>query len=220
VTKLIDTNASSQIVAALWSDATDSFLSAALTGQRNVHRFTRLTQQALVNEALLDVDVAIAFQEGNLGRAITSITARFSPDSDSLLKDRAYVQAGARRMRARDYAELVARTKFHEAASAAAVQQARNHGTSLVQVSTHNTTTEICQQYEGKIYSLNGDDPRFPPLGEVPPFHPNCLHLILPTFESAMQSQGTLDKFADFSQGKTDRPPVPAGFVPIKERVA
>ena len=218
VSRLISTRASSQIVAALWSDASESFISAALTGKRNVHRFTRLTQQALVNEALLDADVALAFQQGNLGKAVTSITARFSVDTDNLLVRREFVQAGSRKMRASAYAELIARTKFHEAASAASVQQARNHGTSLVQVSTHNTKTVVCQEFEGKIYSISGEDNRFPSLGIAPPYHPNCLHLIIPTFESAMESQGTLEEFSVFSKGNSSRPPIPSGFIPVGAR--
>lgn len=218
ITQMINSRATSQIVAALWSDASDSFIAAALTGKRNVHRFTRVTQQALVNEALLDADIALAFQEGNLQGAISTITSRFSTNANALLVEKQYVQAGAIRMRASAYAKMVVRTKFHEAASAAAVQQARNHGTSLVQVSTHNTRTPVCLPFEGKIFSLGGDDRRFPALGDVPPFHPNCLHLILPTFESALESQGTLQEFSDFSKGKSNRPPVPAGFIPISER--
>jgi hypothetical protein len=97
--------------------------------------------------------------------------------------------------------------------------QANNYGTDLVQVSSHNTTTKICMPYEGKVYSISGKDKRFPPLMNTPPYHPNCLHLIFPTFESGMIAQGTLDSFSAFSMGKISKPPLPASFKPISKRL-
>jgi hypothetical protein len=35
-------------------------------------------------------------------------------------------------------------------------------------------------QFEGQIYSITGANKRYPKLEEVAPFHPNCLHVILP----------------------------------------
>ena len=76
----------------------------------------------------------------------------------------------------------------------------------------------ICIPYEGRIYSVNGKDKRFPPLDNTTPYHPNCLHLMFPAFVSAMEAQGSLDAFSAFSKGKISRPPVPAGFIPISKR--
>jgi hypothetical protein len=52
-------------------------------------------------------------------------------------------------------------------------------GSDIVQVSNHGTTTPICKQYEGKIYSLTGKTPGYPVLPQRAPFHPNCKHVIL-----------------------------------------
>ncbi len=136
-----------------------------------------------------------------------------------MTEEKHFVQAGNRKFSPSYYAELVARTKFHEAHSIAAVSQAGNYGTDLLQVSSHNTPTAICVPFEGKIFAVGGGDKRFPPLSDTPPYHPNCLHLLFPTFVEAMEVQGTLDSFSAFSRGKISRPPVPAGFVPVGQRV-
>ena len=128
------------------------------------------------------------------------------------------VQAGSKRFKPNYYAELVARTKFHEAHSYAAIATCNNYGTDLVIISSHNTKTQICMDYEGKVFSLSGKDKRFPLLDMVPPFHPNCLHLMYPMFESAMEVDGTLNSFSDFSNGRVDRPPYPASFIPLTKR--
>lgn len=218
IVALINSRATSQLAATLYSDAADTFLASSLSGQRNVLRFTRLTQQALIQERVLDLAVAEGIELGNLRKAISTISGRMSSELFNMIDEKQFVQAGARKYRPSDYAELVARTKFHEAQSAAALAQAQNYGTDLVQISTHNTTTAICIEYEGKVFSISGDDKRFPQLDNTPPFHPNCLHLAFPTFESAMRQQGTLDSFSAFSKGQISRPPVPSGFVPVSER--
>lgn len=116
------------------------------------------------------------------------------------------------------YSDLVARNHYHEAQSEAVKQVNKNYDNDLIRVSTHNTTTEICQQYEGMIFTMSGKDDRFPLADQVPPYHPNCIHFITPVFAESLESQGILQEFSDFSKGKTDKPPVPAGYVPLDER--
>jgi hypothetical protein len=50
-----------------------------------------------------------------------------------------------------------------------------------VRINNVNTTTPICLQYEGKVFSLTGQTPGLPVLKIRPPFHPNCRHRILAT---------------------------------------
>jgi len=217
-TQLLNSTASRQIVNALYQDAAASFSSAAAVGKRNLVRYTRATQQALIGEGLVDITVATGFQLGNLRLAADGLTAGFWSAMDEGVKNKRFVQAGKFKYRPEYYAELVARTKFHAAHTQASLMQGRNFGTDLMQVSSHNTETRICMPFEGKIYSASGKDFRFPPLTDSPPFHPNCLHLIMPAFESAMEVQGTLKGFSDFSKGNINKPPVPAGFVPVSQR--
>lgn len=215
---LLHSGASRQIVQALYREAVETFATSTTLGMKNAFTFTRLTQQALLEEGLIDITIAEGFAEGNLNTGIGRLSKLFKEQLDSINGGQ-YVQAGRYRYKPSYYAEMVGRVKFHDAHSEASLSQARNHGTDLVQISSHNTTTAICIDYEGRVYSISGDDKRFPPLDNTPPYHPNCLHLMYPTFESAMEVQGTLDKFSDFSKGRIDRPPVPASFIPSKNRV-
>lgn len=210
-----------QIASALVEDAVAAMESATAAGYRNVRRITRLTQQAIVDEWIIDSAVAEAYASGEgINSFYATLSAR-SPEWAAMVDafgDGGVVQAGSRKFSASYYAEMVSRTKFHEAQAHAAIQQAQNYNTDLVVVSNHNTRTEICQPYEARTFSISGKDNRFPVLDQSPPFHPNCLHLIYPVFESAMMVDGTLAGQSDFSLGKTDRPPVPKGYEPIAER--
>ncbi|MBA7557934.1 hypothetical protein ES705_50717 [subsurface metagenome] len=157
---------------------------------------------------------------GDLREAKDMLAAIFESPQWDIVNKKWYVQAGRYKYKPSYYAELVARTKFHQAQSQAALMQAANYETDLIQVSSHNTTTELCMPFEGKIFTISGKDKRFPPLTESPPYHPNCLHLLFPAFESGLQAQGTLESFSSFSKGEISRPPVPSSFIPVKERGA
>ena len=203
----------------LYKEANEAFLTALNAGRNNMIRFTRATQQAILTEGQIESALASELlQSGNLAKATRALKGDFWKNMYGAIKEKQFIQAGRYRYKVGYYAEMVGRVKFHEAQSIASLHQASNYGTDLVQVSSHNTTTPICIPFEGKIYSVSGKSKLFPPLFDTPPYHPNCLHLLFPTFESAMEVQGTLDSFSAFSKGKIDRPPVPAGFVPISKR--
>ena len=57
---LLASNATTQMMTALYKDAAGSFLSASVAGRNNLHRLTRATQQILVNEGVIDITVAVA----------------------------------------------------------------------------------------------------------------------------------------------------------------
>jgi hypothetical protein len=82
------------------------------------------------------------------------------------------------------YARMVARTTLREAQTQATLDLCATYENDLVEVSYHGTDCDICLEYEGKVYSLSGNDPNYPVLDEQPPFHPNCKHDILPTSEA------------------------------------
>ena len=213
---LIGTNYSRQLMMGLYQEANDAFIGVAIAGKKDLLTFLHRTQQTLITESLIDTTVAKGFEQGNLRKAIKELSIQLKSKMDG----QKYLRAGKKSFKPRYYAELVARTKFHDAHSYAALLQAKNYNTDLVQVSSHNTTTPICMPFEGKIYSMTGQDKRFPPLQDSPPYHVNCLHLLMPTFVSGMEVQGTLKQFSDFSLGKITRPPVPSGFIPLAQRTA
>lgn len=224
INKLITSTASQQIVAALTKDAINDMTSALVQGNLRIARLTRLTQQTLIAESLVDASVAKAFESGNL--AINTVLKRKGSLANSLI-----TQAQNGRFitvidkngnpinyRARYYAEMVSRVKFHEAQAQGALVTAANYKSDLVRVSSHNTTTVICQEFEGKIYSISGKDKRFPVISQTPPYHVNCLHIIMVTFVESLEAQKNLKQFSDFSKGKINAPPVPPSFVPIDKR--
>lgn len=220
ISELMAGQAAKQITSALYQDSMASWLSSLTAGKTNILRLTRMTQQALIEEWTIDKAVAKSIEDGNL-RYFAGKLAQNSPQYAKLLEAHEaerYIQAGAKKFTPEYYAEMVARVKFHEAQSSAALAQAVNYGTDLMVVSSHNTQTKICLQYEGKIFSISGKDARFPPLTAYTPFHVNCLHLMFPQFESALEASGTLSGFSEFSQGKTETPPAPASFIPASKR--
>jgi len=217
--QVVKSTASNQIMRGLYTSSVESFLSASLTGRQNLRNLFITTQQTLVQESFVNVAVGTGFEMGDLRQAKSLLTSIFSSPAWEMVEQNRFVQAGKFKYKPSYYAELVARTKFHQANSQAALVTAQNHDTDLMQVSSHNTSTKICVPFEGKIFSISGRDRRFPPLTDSPPFHPNCLHLDFPTFVSALEVQGTLESFSAFSKDKITRPPVPSGFVPAGERV-
>jgi hypothetical protein len=87
------------------------------------------------------------------------------------------------------YARMVARTTLREAQTQATLDLCATYENDLVEISDHNTDCELCEQYEGNIYSLSGNDSEYPKLEEETPFHPNCQHSILPTSSEAQRAR-------------------------------
>lgn len=169
-------------------EASETFLMSLNAGRQNMIRFTRATQQVILSESQINLALLKGLSDtGDLRKAARVLSGEFWANTLDSIKNEQFVQAGRYRYTPRYYSELVARTKFHEAQSVGAMTTAKNYGTDLVQVSSHNTSTAICIPFEGNIYSISGASTRYPPLTDTPPYHPNCLHLLFPTFESALE---------------------------------
>lgn len=79
------------------------------------------------------------------------------------------------------YAEMVARTTTREAVSAGTANRMRETGQQLITISFHMTRCEICGPYEGNTYALPGEEvDGYETIDQLPPFHPNCLHVATP----------------------------------------
>ncbi len=94
------------------------------------------------------------------------------------------------------YAAMVARSTTREAGNLARETQLTANGYDLVRMTSHYPTCEICAQFQGRVYSISGDDKRFPPLSRAfssgyRNIHPNCRHSVHPYIES-LQSEEDL----------------------------
>ena len=194
VAELLATSASRQIVFGLYNSSVQSFLSASAAGNRALRNLFITAQQTLVDESLVNVAVGAGFEMGNLQQARSLLRVMFESPEWQMVQKNQFVRAGRYRYKPSYYAEMLARTKFHQAHSQATIMQSVNYGTDLVEISSHNTTTKICIPFEGNIYSLSGTSKVFPPFTDAPPFHPNCLHLMYPTFISGLQAEGILNE--------------------------
>lgn len=225
--QLASTTKSKSIVNILYQDAISDWVNSLNAGNSNIKKLLRSTQQQIVKESLINEKVAEAIASGNPmnatyynSRNLSNTLAGTLKNASTIINDKAYVIAGSRKFKPNYYAEMVVRSKFHEAQAYAAMQTCSNYGTSLVQVSAHNTTTAVCIPYEGKVFSINGQDKRFPQLTEIPPFHPNCLHLLYPMFDTSMEVDGTINDWISFSNGDASTPPNSKSFIPVSERTA
>ena len=102
-----------------------------------------------------------------------------------MLEDDEFIEINGRMYRMKKYAELVARTTMREAQTAATLDLCREYENDLVIISDHGCDCDLCEQYEGKTYSISGRSMKHPMLPDSPPFHPNCKHSMLPTSEDA-----------------------------------
>ena len=107
----------------------------------------------------------------------------------ALLEADEFIEINGRTYKMSKYAKMVARTELRNVQTDATLDLCRQYENDLVQWSDHSTECEICEGYEGNIYSISGTHPNYPPLDESPPAHPNCKHSLLPTSEEAIQAR-------------------------------
>jgi hypothetical protein len=118
-----------------------------------------------------------------------------------------FVDKSGRRWALDTYARMVARTTSREAVTQATAARLLEVGRPDVTISDHDTTTPLCDRYEGNTYSLvRGGRYRF--LAELPPFHPNCKHVLTPArtqfadFRAAMGRAQTWEELEATLVGK------------------
>lgn len=91
----------------------------------------------------------------------------------------------AGRMRLDSYAEMVVRSASSEATNLGTMNRARQTGYDLVTISSHSNPCGVCAQYEGRVYSISGNNPNYPSLygsmyaGDYANIHPNCRHVLI-----------------------------------------
>ena len=101
---------------------------------------------------------------------------------------------GAYQVGVDSYANTVARSTTREAGNLARENQLTANGYDLMKMSEHYPTCELCAQLQGRVYSISGDDKRFPPLSKAFPagyrnVHPNCRHVMTPYMETLQEPE-------------------------------
>ena len=116
-----------------------------------------------------------------------------------------FTDRSGRTWRLDTYATMVARTTTREAMTQGTVQRLLELGTDLVTISSHRDPCAICQPLDGNSYSLSGNSGRYPVIPMLPPFHPNCKHVLTPGGAS----------FEDFAGSMME--PEPVELKPVEE---
>jgi hypothetical protein len=224
ISQLLKSKNVQQIQKVLAQSAIDDISTGLLLGRRDINRLIAQTRQTLISESIIDNALIREVEAGNI--SASKILKRPGTVANSLMNaanNNRFItiidkNGNPLKYRITYYSEMVFRTKWHDAQSQAVITNNKNWDTDLIRVSNHSTITEICQQFEGKIFSLTGKNKDFPVADDVPPYHPNCLHYITTAFEEALKVQKNYKQYSDFSKGKIDRPPGQETFIPIKKR--
>jgi hypothetical protein len=77
------------------------------------------------------------------------------------------------------YAEVVARSQTGNASRQAHINRLQEYGLDLVQITVHFPCSPLCEPYQGRVFSISGNDPRYPSLQSAIDgglYHPNCKH--------------------------------------------
>jgi hypothetical protein len=91
-----------------------------------------------------------------------------------------FVDRAGRRWSLEAYTNMVARTTTREAMSRGTVNRLLEGGLDLVTISSHPHQSDECDAYDGETFSLNGHTAGYDVLDVLPPFHPNCAHVVGP----------------------------------------
>lgn len=83
------------------------------------------------------------------------------------------------------------------------------NGYDLVYVNYVGLTCEYCATMQGRVYSISGNDKRFPKLERRPPYHSHCVHSLTPWIEEYATAKEVEKMIADsgrpFVDNRTER---------------
>ena len=184
---VIGAQVNTRAVAAVAEQMAADLLGINANMRKNSVNYLRATQQKLVRDGVINQVIAEGLITGSARRTVSDqIEGRLW----ERMRNGKLVTAGGRQYDPEYYAKMVARTKIREAQTAGTINASLEYGVDFVKVSSHSHDTDICTPFQGKIYSISGKSSKYPPLGETPPFHPNCLHVLLPMPMIQIQEEG------------------------------
>lgn len=132
------------------------------------------------------------YNAGEAHLTVQDIAAKIRTKLTDVMKGGDFITINGRNYNIRSYAELVARTRMREAQTEATKELCKQFDNDLVVFSAHDSPCDECSRREGQVYSLSGDNPRYPTLAaeDEPPIHPNCEHTLNPTSATAIAYRG------------------------------
>jgi hypothetical protein len=180
-------------------DAVEIILDNALHDLTDAHRFVGRRVKDTLRKAGLD---AVA-QSLSIGDTVKQTKANML----NIMTDRGITAVRDSRGYAiplDSYAEMVARTTTREATNQGTLQGCEEIGNDLVQITSHASACPVCAPLEGRVYSISGNDSRYPALSIAFPsgfhtLHPNCRHSIVPYIEK-------YDDNADATRANSNQP--------------
>ncbi|MTW85617.1 hypothetical protein F3157_08065 [Virgibacillus dakarensis] len=148
------------------TDNTMLDLKAAIRTARQNTYFTLMTTLQGVKE-----DLQSGIIRGMSRKVITQRVA------ESFAKDgmTAFITVDGKQLPLDFYSQVVTRTNLKQANTNGAINRYKENGQDLVKISGNTPTCYECHAYRGMVFSLSGEDDRFPPAaGNLPPYHAQC----------------------------------------------
>jgi len=173
---------------ATFSDVAEQYLGMLAEANRGIQKVQAFTG---AEEAEIAEMAARAARQGVARQTLKNQIRDFLAEK---LKGEAFIRINGRNYNAGKYAELVARVRLREAATEATLNSAKEYDHDLVEIPAKGGSCDICQEIEGKIYSISGADPEYPPLTDEnrPPIHPRCRHYVRVVSRSTLKFREAL----------------------------
>lgn len=93
-----------------------------------------------------------------------------------------FYEGNGRKMRAEYWLDRHLRTAFAKESTNAVRNDAKSYGYDLVRISAHSDCSNLCEEYQGEIYSLSGESDEYEAFDDIlwgsggSYKHPNCRH--------------------------------------------
>lgn len=177
------------------AEVTDNTMMDLKAAIRTAQQNTYFTLKTVLEEVKDELQSGII--RGNTRRDITAKVAQ-AFEKDGLI---AFVTSDGKKLPIDFYSEVVTRTNLKDANIKGAINRYKENGQDLVKISGNTPTCHECYAYRGIVFSLSGEDERFPPAkGNLPPYHPNC-NCSASVFVESYHSEEEMNREAENSKG-------------------
>ena len=119
--------------------------------------------------------------------------------SNSVFQDTVFLMDSiGRKWQPNHYATMYARTRSRDVEQSVMFDDLVTLDQDIVRITTTDTNTPICLQHIGRYFSLSGKTKGLPILELQPPFHPNCVHHMIPVEQSEREAQTINNKIGEY----------------------